>query len=42
MRLIKAIELRKYGITANAYAPGVIDTTLREIHDLGPLYSVRF
>ena len=24
------IELRQYGITANAYAPGVIDTPLRE------------
>ena len=24
------IELRQHGITVNAYAPGVIDTTLRE------------
>lgn len=39
---IEAVELRKYGITANAYAPGVIDTTLREIHHFDPLYSVRF
>lgn len=27
---VLGIELRQYGITANAYAPGVIDTPLRE------------